>query len=71
MFDYYRNEKDSVIERVINYYMFQLSYITVADYNPTSRKTTMLINLPKPKKKLFKKIISGKGNYNDYKLLQK
>lgn len=71
MFDYYRNEKDSVIERVINYYIFQLTYITVADYNPTSRKTTMLINLPKPKKRLFKKIISGKGNYNDYKLLQK
>ena len=69
MFDYYRSEKDSVIERVINYYIFQLSYITVADYNPISGKTKMLLNLPKPKKRLFKRILKGKGDYNDYNLL--
>ena len=69
MFDYYRSKKDSVIERIINYYIFQLSHISVADYNATSGKTKMLLNLPKPKKRLFRKIISGKGNYNDYKLL--
>ena len=69
MFDYYRSEKDSVIERVINYYIFQLSYISVADYNATSGKTKMLLNLPKPKKRLFKRILKGKGDYNDYNLL--
>ena len=69
MFNYYIDERDSIIERIINYYIFQLSYITVAEHDSVSGKTKMLINLPKTKKRLFKKIISGKGNYNDYKLL--
>ena len=71
MYNYYRDEKETIMERIINFYIFQLAYITVAEYNPISRKTKMLLNLPKPKKKLFRKIISGKGDYNDYKLLQK
>ena len=32
------------------------------------RKVT-LIELPKPQKRLFKKIVNGKGEYNDYKLV--
>lgn len=29
-----------------------------------------LIKLPKPQKRLFKRIVSGKGEYNDYKLVK-
>ena len=68
-YNYYRDEEDTIMERIVNYYIFQLAYITVAEYNPISGRTKMLLNLPKPKKRLFKKIISGKGDYNDYKQL--
>jgi hypothetical protein len=34
------------------------------------KRNTTLIKLPKPQKRLFKKIVKGKANYNDYKLVK-
>jgi hypothetical protein len=33
-------------------------------------KYSSLIKLPKPQKRLFKRIVKGKGDYNDYKLIK-
>lgn len=33
-------------------------------------KRKILIKLPKPQKRLFKRIVSGKAEYNDYKLVK-
>ena len=65
----YNPRKKSAIELIISFYIFQLANLKIAKYNPISGKTKMLLSLPKPKKRLFKRILKGKGDYNDYNLL--
>ena len=66
----YQYEKDNLpIVRVIHYYRHQIAFLQVCDYNKEKNKKKALIKLPTPKKRLFKKIISGKGEYSDYKLI--
>ena len=65
----YNPRKKSAIELIISFYIFQLANLKIAKYNPISGKTKMLINLPKTKKRVFKRILEGKGDYNDYNLL--
>lgn len=60
--DYYKNLTH--IETLIKFYKDELSYIQVKE------KHKWLVKLPKPQKRLFKRIVSGKGNYNDYKLVK-
>jgi len=36
----------------------------------TENKWKTLIKLPKPQKRLFKRILSGKGKYKDYELVK-
>lgn len=62
----------SAIERVIMIYRNELSQLKIRESKakisgkPMSGYVT-LIKLPKPQKRLFKKIVKGKGEYNDYK----
>lgn len=52
------------IETLIMIYRSELWNVQVRGKNKT------LIKLPKPQKRLFKRIVSGKGDYNDYKLVK-
>lgn len=66
--DEWRYEGLNAIERVIMIYRNELMMIQIKEIK--DNKSTTLIKLPKPQKRLFKKIISGKGKYNDYKLIK-
>ena len=55
----------SGIERVIMVYINELMQLQIKE-----EKRKILIKLPKPQKRLFKRIVSGKTNYNDYKLVK-
>ena len=65
----YNPKKKSAIELIISFYIFQLSNLKTSEYDSISGKIKMLLPLPNPKKRVFNKIISGKGDYIDYKLL--
>ena len=65
----YNPKKKSAIELIISFYIFQLSKLKTSEYDSISGKIKMLLPLPNPKKRVFNKIISGKGDYIDYKLL--
>ena len=68
----YQYEKDNLsIVRIIRYYKYQLAFLRVCDYNKETNKRKFLIKLPIPKKRLFKRIIKGKGVYSDYNLISK
>jgi hypothetical protein len=58
----------SAIERVIMIYRNELMQLQIKEHNNGKFKT--LIKLPKPQKRLFKRIVSGKGQSNDYKLVK-
>lgn len=65
----------SGIERVIMVYVNELAQLQIKESKaklagkPMSGYTT-LIKLPKPQKRMFKGIVSGKAKYNDYKLVK-
>ena len=65
----------NAIERVIMIYRNELMQLQVKESKaklsgkPMKGYTT-LIKLPKPQKRLFKRIVSGKGKYNDYQLVK-
>ena len=65
----YNPRKKSAIELIISFYIFQLSKLNIVEYDSLSGNTKMLLPLPKIKKRVFNKIITGKGDYNDYNLL--
>ena len=68
----YQYEKDNLpIVKVIHYYRNQIAFLQVCNYNKKTNKTKALIKLPTPKKRLFKRIIKGKGVYSDYNLISK
>ena len=68
----YQYEKDNLaIVRIIHYYKHKLAFLQIAEYNSKTNKTKALIKLPIPKKRLFKRIIKGKGVYSDYNLISK
>lgn len=56
-----------IMERFIMIYRNEISMIKVKDKN--GKKWTNIIDLPKPKKQVFKRIVRGNGKYNDYKLI--
>lgn len=70
----------SAIERVIMIYRSELRKLKIRETKeqyknlPIKKRTaetiTTLIKLPRPQKRLFKRIVSGKGEYNDYKLVK-
>lgn len=65
----YNPKKKTALELIISFYIFQLSKLNIVEYDSVSGKIKMLLPLPKIKKRVFNKIISGKGDYIDYKLL--
>ena len=66
----YQYEKDNLaIVRIIHYYKHQLAFLQVCDYNKETNRIKSLIKLPTPKKRVFKRILEGKGDYSDYKLI--
>jgi hypothetical protein len=62
---------DTVIplERLIYIYCSELSGLTVRE--KIGEKYHTLIILPKPKKRVFKRILRGNGRYKDYELIAK
>ena len=65
----YNPKNKTALELIISFYIFQLSKLKTSEYDSISGKIKMLLPLPNPKKRVFNKIISGKGDYIDYKLL--
>lgn len=51
----------NTMEKIIMFYRSEILNLTVKEGEK------VIINLPKPKKKLFKRIIKGEGVYDDYK----
>ena len=74
--DEWSYNKLSPIDRVIMIYRNELMMIQHKESKakilgkPASGYVT-LIKLPNPQKRLFKRIVSGKGKYNDYRLVKK
>jgi len=66
--DEWKYEGLNAIERVIMIYSNELGQLQIK--NRTASGWHTLIKLPKPQKRLFKRIVNGKGNYNDYKLVR-
>ena len=58
----------TAIERVIMIYANELAQLQIKEKK--NKNYTTLIKLPKLQKRLFKKIVSGKGDYIDYKLVK-
>ena len=65
----YNPKKKTALELIISFYIFQLSKLNVVEYDSVSGDIKTLLPLPKTKKRVFNKIITGKGDYNEYKLL--
>lgn len=57
----YRWVNLNTMEKIIMFYRSEIFNLTVREGEK------VIINLPKPKKKLFKRIIKGEGVYDDYK----
>jgi hypothetical protein len=53
----------NTIEKLIKFYRSELVCLTIVE------NKKVLIDLPKVKKRVFSRIIKGKGEYNDYKLI--
>jgi hypothetical protein len=53
------------IKYMIDFYRSQLSCLQIRDTD----ENLNLVLLPKPKKRLFNRIIKGNGKYNDYELI--
>ena len=65
----WRFEKDSTpIEKLIYIYISEIANIQVKEKK--GERYVWLFKLPKPMKKLFNKILSGKGSYDDYWLVE-
>lgn len=64
------NKELTPLENIINFYGSEISFCQVKEKNPVTNKWVTLIKLPKPNKRLFNKILRGKGNYNDYYLIK-
>ena len=58
------------IERIIMVYRGIIIGTKVKDKNETTGKWEDLIKLPKPQIGIFKRIIKGKGKYEDFKLIK-
>ena len=65
----YNPKKKTALELIISFYIFQLSKLNVVEYDSVSGDIKTLLPLPKTKKRVFNKIITGKGDHIDYKLL--
>ena len=63
------NNEAPAITNIIIYYIYVLAFLTVADINSKTNRIKSLIKLPTPKKRVFKRILKGKGVYSDYKLI--
>jgi len=63
--DNWKYEGLSGIERAIMVYRVELMQLQIRE-----GKRKIIIKLPKPQKRLFKRIVSGKAEYNDYKLVK-
>ena len=63
------NNEAPAITNIIIYYIYVLAFLTVADINSKTNIIKPLIKLPTPKKRVFKRILEGKGDYSDYKLI--
>ena len=66
----YNPKNKTALELIISFYIFQLSKLNIVEYDSVSGNIKTLLPLPKTKKRVFNKIISGKGDYIDYKLLR-
>lgn len=73
--DNWNYENLNAIERVIMIYRNELMSLQIKESTGTllekpMKGYTTLIKLPKPQKRLFKRIVNGKGEYEDYKLVK-
>ena len=60
----FRYENLTPIERIIHIYMSEISGAQIRENRGKGYKA--LVKLPKPQKRLFKRIVRGNGEYQDY-----
>ena len=65
------NDEEPAIIKLIIYYRYVLAFLSVADFNSKTNRTKALIKLPATKKRVFKRILKGKGVSSDYNLISK
>ena len=63
------NDETPPIVKLIIYYRYILAFLPIANFTSKTNRTKAPIKLPTPKKKVFKRILKGKGVYSDYKLI--
>ncbi len=59
----------SPIEAIIWQYKSHLAQLQIKEKDKLTGKWYSLIKLPKPKEKVFNRILKGNGKYEDYKLI--
>jgi len=60
----------NTLEKLVLFYRDEISMLQVREKSANGKWTT-LIKLPQPQKRLFNRILTGNGRYDDYKLIQK
>lgn len=60
---------ETAIQRLIICYRNMIMRLQITE-KLAGKKRKILVKLPKPQKRLFKRIVSGKGVYEDYKLVR-
>jgi hypothetical protein len=59
-------ENLSPIEAIIWQYRIMLCNLRIKAIDPVTKRRTILVELPKPKKGIFNRILRGNGEYHDY-----
>ena len=65
--DNFRYEGLNSLERLILLYRSEIQMVQIREKR--GKRYYFLVKLPNPKKKVFERILKGKGEYNDYKLI--
>jgi hypothetical protein len=65
------DEKYTPIEALIYQYGSCLSNLQIRETDRESGKTHTLVKLPRPKTRVFNRILKGQGEYKDYELINK
>lgn len=65
---FFQSDNLTAIEKLISVYKNELMMLQIKE--KVNEKYITLIKLPKPQKRLFSRIVNGKGEYNDYEKIQ-
>jgi len=67
---FFTDDNLSAIEKIIKFYKSEIMMLKVRVRAEGKKRHSTLVKLPKPQKRLFKKIVKGEGEYSDYNLVK-